>query len=107
MEIIRKRSRDELVEMVRVIFAPPQDMPEAQIDRHLYEFCVNCPDPVAAMDLVIQAAPGSNPESLVHKALLLPFRPVSNVGAIGLSADHPIRQMRLQTLELVGGSKHK
>lgn len=105
MEIIRKRSQGELLEMVRLILARPHAMSATQIDRHLHEFCVNCPDPAAALDLVMQAPPGTSAEQIVQEALAAPPRAISKVSSMLLSARHPLRRMRLQTLKLVGGSK--
>jgi len=71
-------------------------LPEQEIDHRLIAFCLNCPDPAAAMDVFLEAPRGMTDENIVDSALSLPSRDVKTVPTIELSADHPLRHWKLE-----------
>jgi hypothetical protein len=66
-----------------------------EITQKLFKFCINCPDPAAAMYLVVECLDPMSPEQLVDRALTYPPRDPSTVPKTELSLTHPLRHMKL------------
>lgn len=95
--IVRKLGRDELVAIVDGIFHPAgKGLTAEQMEEQLLVFCLNCPDPGAAMDLVVEAPRGSMAERVVDEALEMPLRPINTWSEAELANDHPLRHWRLE-----------
>lgn len=62
-----------------------------QIDGYLLSFCASCPDPVGAMDIVVEAPRGSTCEQVLELVLAMPERSVSSWSESELALDHPLR----------------
>jgi hypothetical protein len=93
----KKLTHDALVQLVDNILHPQgKDLTSEQLNRQLLLFCINCPDPSAAMDIVIDTPPPVTAEELVQKAFACPFREVANVPEAELPATHPLRHMILE-----------
>jgi hypothetical protein len=85
-------SRDEMIHRLDAVFCPVErNLTSDRINVLLLEFCLNCPDPVAAMDLVIEAPQDSTTESVLEAALLLPKRSPSSYSYEQLALGHPLR----------------
>jgi hypothetical protein len=80
---------------LNAVFAPTEFTSE-QIDVMLLEFCMNCPDPVRAMDAVVEAPRGSTSESVLAEALAMPVRSPASYSEAELSLDHPLRHWHVQ-----------
>jgi hypothetical protein len=75
MAMAKKLQREELVELVENVIHPKgKGFTLEEINQQLLQFCINCPDLVASMDIVINAPRGSTAEAVVSKALACPPR---------------------------------
>lgn len=82
---------------LEAIFHPREgEFTSSQIDVMLLEFCLNCPDPAAAMDAVVEAPRGSTSEEILEATLAMPSRSPDSYSESELSADHPLRHWRVQ-----------
>ena len=96
MQQPRRLSSKELNAAVDVIFAPAgKGLTSDEIDFLLIEFCLNCPDPRGAMDLVIEAPQGTTSEQVVRQALSMQPRSIDTWSAEELHPSHPLRHLRL------------
>jgi hypothetical protein len=87
----------EMLARLHVVFSPKgSGLTSSQIDEMLLEFCLNCPDPVAAMNTVLEAPQAATVEEVLSAALALPARSPATYGESELSADHPLRHWRVQ-----------
>src|SRR5579884_2588611 len=59
-------------------------------------FCIHCPDPVAALDIVLEARRPITAKQVVDVALSRQPRSVADVPASELPLTHPLRQMHHQ-----------
>ncbi len=91
MHTVRKLSFHEMVERAESILHPDGTHTSAEIDNHLLDFCINCPDPGAAMDLILEAPRGVNVSDMVEQALSFPLKPVLQLPEAELALDHPLR----------------
>jgi hypothetical protein len=90
----QKLNKEKLVELVGNVLSPKgRGFTSQQIDDQLLLVCINCPDPVAAMDLIIGARRPVTAADLVDKALSFPSRAVADVPEAKLSRSHPLRRM--------------
>ncbi len=95
--IVPALSRSELASRLDAVFNPREgQFIEGQIDTMLLEFCLNCPDPPAAMDAVIEAPEGVGCEEILDQVLSMPARSPGSYSEEELSADHPLRTWRVQ-----------
>ena len=93
----KKLQRDVLVQLAENVIHPKgKGFTSQQINRQLLDFCVNCPDPVAAMKTVINAPRGSTAEAIVAAALSFAPRDPRGLPETELAMSHPLRQMRLE-----------
>lgn len=90
-------THDALVQLVNNLLHPQgRSLTSEQLNRQLLLFCINCPDPIAAMDIVIDTPPPVTAEELVGRALACPFRDIAGVPESELPATHPLRHMKLE-----------
>lgn len=93
----KKLQREELVELVEHVMHPKgKGFTSEQINQKLLHFCINCPDPAASMDIVINAPRGSTAEAVVSKALACPPRDPNGLPESELPSSHPLRRMKLE-----------
>lgn len=89
-----KLSRGEMLAALDCVFEPAgKGMTSEQINKHLLDFCANCPDPVAAMDLVLDVPIGSTAQEVLDRALAMAPRSIATWTESELAADHPLRKM--------------
>lgn len=81
-----------LVALYAVFEPAGKQLSSRQIDGYLLSFCASCPDPVRAMDLVLEAPVGSTIEAVLEQALALPERTVDTWSPSELAMDHPLRR---------------
>lgn len=78
------------------VFEPAnKGLTSAQIDEQLLLFCANCPDPVSAMSLVMEAPETSTTEQVLDEALTMPPRSLNTWSESEVPIDHPLRRMVL------------
>jgi len=88
---------EELVKCVHNILQPDESgCTSEEIDRQLLDFCINCPDPSAAMDVVIETREPLTAEEMVDKALAMPLREIESVPESELPPYHALRFMKLE-----------
>lgn len=92
---VEKLSRQQLIEVVEHLFNP-KGLTSEQIDNKLLMFCANCPNPMAAMDLVVDSGGPSTPIELVDAALACAPRHPAFAAASELDPSHPLRRMRVR-----------
>jgi hypothetical protein len=92
----KRLEKDDLAKLVNNVINPKgKGFSEGELNQQLLLFSINCPDPVGAMDLVIEAHRGVSPMDLVEKALAMPRREAADVPESQLALTHPLRQMKL------------
>ena len=97
----KRLSREELVETVGHILRP-KGFTSQEINQKLLLFAINCPDPAAAMDLIIEPGGPSTAEGIVAQALALPNRDPKTLPESQLHHSHPLRTMTLEDDEKSG-----
>lgn len=94
----KRLSRSELVYVIRRISYPRESgLSSEEANQQLLLFCINCPDPVAAMDLVVECTAPMTAEELVDRALACPHRNVADLPDSELPLTHPLRHMTLDS----------
>jgi hypothetical protein len=92
----KRLSREELVHLVGNILHPKgKGFSSEEISAQLDLVCINCPDPVAALDIIIETPPPVTAEELVARALACPPRDVRSVSESELHPDDPLRHLKL------------
>lgn len=95
--LAKRLERSALVDIVDNVFHPAgKGLTAEEIETQLLIFCLNCPDPGAAMDLVVEAPRGSTASDVVDGALAMPTRAVETWSEAELSLDHPLRHWKLE-----------
>jgi hypothetical protein len=74
----------------------PSEFPSELIDVMLLEFCMNCPDPAGAMDVVVEAPCDATAESVLAEALAMTVRNPASYSEAELALDHPLRHWHVQ-----------
>src|SRR5205809_930263 len=93
--MIPKLTRGEMIQLVVNVTHPEgTGFSSDEINQQLLHFCANCPDPLLAMDLVVECMTPMTAAELVDRALLCPRRDVSTVPISELAATHPLRSMK-------------
>lgn len=90
----RRLTKDELIRTMYDVM-DAESFSSEEINQKLMFFCINCPDPVAAMALVVESGPDT-PEEIVEAALAYPPRDPRTVPESELHRDHPLRHMTLE-----------
>lgn len=94
--MIKKLNRAEMRAALDCVFEPAgKGMSSEQINAQLIAFCASCPDPVAAMDLVLEAPVGSSTEDVLDQALAMAPRSVATWPESELALDHPLRGINI------------
>jgi hypothetical protein len=97
MKAVKKLEPDELIALLdTVLYSSGRGLSDEQIDENLFTFCLNCPDPRGAMEIVLDAPRGSTAASVVAEALAMPQRSVASWSDDELSSDHPLRHWKLE-----------
>ena len=92
----KKLTHDALVQLVDNLLHPQgRGFTSEQLNQQLLLFCINCPDPIAAMDIVIDTPPPITATELVGRAFACPFREVASVPESEIPQTHPLRHMNL------------
>jgi hypothetical protein len=92
-----KLKREELIQIVENVTHPKgRGFTSEQINQQLLLFCINCPDPVFAMDLMIECIDPMSPAELVDRALACPPRDATTLPESELPLTHPLRHMKLE-----------
>jgi len=89
----------ELLQRLNALFYPKEGeltSTEEEDEVMLFELCLNCPDPCAAMDIVIEAPQGCTAESVLTEILNMPARSPASYSESELSLDHPLRHWRVR-----------
>ncbi len=93
-DMTQELERQELVQLVENVLSPKgRGFSSEQINRQLLLFCLHCPDPAAAMDIVLEARRPVTAKQLVDKAMDCPPRAVADVPLSELPLIHPLRHM--------------
>jgi hypothetical protein len=88
----------EMVQLVDNILQPKgRGFTSEQINQQLLLFCINCPDPAAAMDIVLEARAPVTTRQLVDKALACPPRDLAHLPESELALTHPLRYMKVDS----------
>jgi hypothetical protein len=87
--VVPKLHREQLVQLLKAMSLPGHSDKESEF--MLLTFCLNCPDPVGAMNSVLDAPRGATDEDIAREAFGLPARSVETVPATELPMDHPLR----------------
>lgn len=96
--MVRRLTRDELLEVLNnVLHSAGKGFTSEQINEQLDIFCLNCPDPVSALDLVLEAPVGSTTEETLDQILAKTPRDVSSWSYDELAQDHPLRHLKLDS----------
>jgi hypothetical protein len=93
-QIVQRLNPAQLVELLNSF--GDTSLSEEQIERNLLVFCLNCPDPGGAMDVVLEAKRGTSDEEITARALTLAPRSVKTWSHDELSEDHPLRHWKLE-----------
>jgi len=95
--MVKKLTREKLIQLVDNVLSPKgRGFASGELNQQLLLFCVNCPDPIAAMDVVVETRPPVTASELVDRALAYPRRDVAGVPETELASTHPLRYMRLE-----------
>ena len=96
MKTVPTLRKADLVVLVDTIFYPSgEDLTPEEVSENLYTFCLNCPDPGAAIDLTLDAPRGTLSSSVVDQALAMPARAIETWSTEDIPADHPLRLWKL------------
>ena len=96
--MVRRLSYKEMVEVVDIISNPKgRGLTSEEINQELITFCLNCPDPAAAMDIMVEDMEPTTPKECVDKALACKPRNIADVPESELPASHPLRHMTLDS----------
>ena len=94
----QRLNREEMVQLVDNVLRPKgRGLTSEQITEQLFLFCINCPDPAAAMDIVLEASAPVTAQQLVDEALACPPRDVATLPESELAFTHPLRHMKLDS----------
>src|SRR5690242_15532816 len=87
-----KLTRAEMIQFIKNI-THPVGFTSEEINHQLLCICATCPDPAAAMDLVLECGAPITAEELVDRALLCRPRNVTRLPDSELAAARPLRRM--------------
>lgn len=93
----KRLQRNELVSLVELVIHPKgKGFTSEQINKKLLEFCINCPDPVAAMEIVLNAPRGSTADEITTEALARARCDPNSLPERRLARTHPLRRMQVE-----------
>lgn len=94
LNMAQKLEQQELVQLVDNVLSPKgRGFSSEQINQQLLLFCIHCPDPVAAMNIVLESRRPVTAKQLFDKAMACPSRAVADVPVSELPLTHPLRHM--------------
>jgi hypothetical protein len=97
MDTVRRLSHDEMIQFVDNVLRPKgRGFSSEEINMQLITFCLNCPDPAAAMDIVIETKGPVTASQLVDKALACEPRNPNDLPESELAMSHPFRHMTVE-----------
>jgi hypothetical protein len=86
----------DLVTLVDTVFYPLDEaLTPEQISENLLTFCLNCPDPGAAIHLTLNAPQGTPASSVVAQALAMPSRAIETWSTEDIPVHHRLRHWKL------------
>ncbi len=94
INMAKRLSNEEMIQIVDDIL-DPKEFTSEELNQRLLLFALNCPDPVAAMDLIIQTQGPITAEGLVARALAYSPRDPNSLPESQLALTHPLRYMSL------------
>jgi hypothetical protein len=90
----KKLDRAEMLAALSCVLEPAgKGLTSEEINQQLLLFCASCPDPVSAMDLVLEAPVGTTTHEALEQALAMTPRGVTTWLESDLASDHPLRLM--------------
>ena len=90
-------SQAELLQRLNALLYPTEGEFTSEEDEvMLFEICLNCPDPGAAMDVIVEAPQGSTADSVLLTMLNMPARSPASYTESELSLCHPLRHWRVR-----------
>jgi hypothetical protein len=98
LTVTKRQTREQMIQLVDNVLHPKgRGFTSDQINQQLLLFCINCPDPVAAMDIVIEAPAPVTAQQLVERCLASPPREVAFWSECELALTHPLRHMKVES----------
>jgi hypothetical protein len=95
--MVERLSYEEMVQYVDNVLRPQdRGFTSEEINDQLFTFCANCPDPVAALDIVIETMGPVTARELVDRALNQPPRDPATLPESELALTHPLRSIKPQ-----------
>jgi hypothetical protein len=95
--MVKRLSYEEMVQYVDNVLRPKdRGFSSDEINDQLFTFCANCPDPAAALDIVIETMGPITAKELVDKALSQTPRDPATLPEAELALTHPLRSMKPQ-----------
>lgn len=91
--IVPRLGGPQLIELSKEMAVPGHS--DSDSERILLTFCLNSPDPLGAMNVVLDAPRGAIDEEIVREALALPARSIALIPTYELPAEHPLRTWRV------------
>jgi hypothetical protein len=89
---VKRIKRDKMIDYVdSIINEKRTEFSQKQVDERLLLFCVNCPDPGAAYDIIVETAEDISAEEMVDRALSCPARPIESYTENEIPLGHPLR----------------
>ncbi len=96
--MFRKLQKEEMIQAVDNVLNPKgRGFSSQEINDQLLLFCANCPDPSAAMDIVIETMGPVTASQLVEQALACAPRVVADVPTSKFPLSHPLRSMKIDS----------
>ena len=100
MKPVKRLDRDGLIELVTFFMSGGTKSDEEDV-HCLMTIVANCPDPPAAMKLLVEKQENENPEdenpeAIVDRALRMPPRPAERYSPKELHPNHPLRRIRFE-----------
>jgi hypothetical protein len=93
--VVQRLNHNQMLAYVRNVLEPSQDSAEEWVTEQFNVVCMNCPDPVAAADVLIETPPPTTADELLEKMLAYPERHPSTYSEEELSKSHPFRWMQV------------
>jgi hypothetical protein len=91
--IVPRLDSSQLIDLLKEMCASGHS--DRESERMLLTFCLNCPDPLGAMNVVLDAPRGSTDEEIAREALALPARSMALVPTSELPDKHSLRTWRV------------
>ena len=93
---VSRLTHEQMLSKLKAMNPATSGLGSDAIDTLLVQFCLNCPDPVGAMDVVLEAPRDMSDREVLEQALALPARPVESFSPRELAIDHPLRTWRVE-----------